>query len=95
MADITWKITQLDRRSADGFVTTAHWTCSGISGEYAASVYSTVSFEGEPAVPYENLTESDVIAWVWETVDKNVTEQTIVDNIEAQKNPVSLSGLPW
>lgn len=92
---ITWKITQLDRKTADGFVTTAHWTCTGVDGEFFGSVYSTCSFEGELTVPYEQLTEAIVLSWVWEQVDKEATESAVVAQIEAQKNPVTASGTPW
>jgi hypothetical protein len=90
-----WAVTQMDRKTADGFVTTAHWTCSGVDGEFSGSVYSTVSFEGELSVPYESLTEATVLGWVWGKVDKEATEAAVAAQIEAQKNPVQASGLPW
>lgn len=93
--NITWKISQLDRKTADGFVTTAHWTCSGQDGEFSGSVYSTCSFEGELTVPYEQLTEATVLGWVWQSVGKEATEAAVAAQIEAQKNPVSATGLPW
>lgn len=97
--NITWKINQLDRKTADGFVTTAHWICSGVDasldGEYSGSVYASCGFEGELSVPYEQLTEATVLSWVWAKVDKEATEAAVAAQIEAQKNPVQASGLPW
>ncbi len=94
--NITWKISNLDRKTSDGFVTTAHWACSGVDGEFTGSVYSTASWsEGTPSVPYDSLTEADVLAWVWTSVDKEATEAAVAAQIEAQKNPVQASGLPW
>lgn len=99
MTTYNWKISQLDRKTSDGFVTTAHWTCSGVDatldGEFTGSVYATASFEGELVVPYASLTEADVLAWVWSVVDKEATEAAVAAQIEAQKNPVQASGLPW
>ena len=93
---ITWKITQMDRKTSDGFVTTAHWTCTGEDGEAVGSVYSTCSFEGTLTTPYENLTEATVLGWIWANgVDKEATEAAVNAQIEAQKNPVSATGLPW
>ncbi len=92
---ITWKINQLDRNTADGFVTTAHWSCNGVDGDYSASVYASASFQGNLVVPYASLTEANVLAWVWESVDKEATEAAVAAQIEAQKNPVQTSGLPW
>jgi hypothetical protein len=93
--NITWKISQMDRKTADGFVTTAHWTCTGADGEFTGSVYASCGFEGELSVPYEQLTEATVLGWVWQKVDKEATEAAVAAQIAAQKNPVQASGLPW
>ena len=93
---VTWVISTLDRRTSDGFVTTAHWTCSGVDGDYSGSVYSTCGWsEGQPTIPYANLTQNEVLGWVWASVDKQATEDAVKAQIEAQKNPVSESGIPW
>ena len=98
--NIQWKISQLDRNTADGFVTTAHWICSGLDGsgsdDFSGSVYASCSFDGELSIPYESLTEATVLSWVWASgVDKEATEAAVLAQIEAQKNPVQVSGLPW
>lgn len=91
-----WTISNLDRRTSDGFVQTAHWQCSGVDGEHSASVYATCSWsEGQPTVPYASLTEATVLNWVWQSVDKAATEAAVAAQIEAQKNPVQASGTPW
>lgn len=96
MTTITWSISQLDRRTSDGFVTTAHWQANAVDGDHSASVYATCSWsEGQPTVPYANLTEQQVLAWVWESVDKAATEAALEQKIAEQKNPVSASGTPW
>lgn len=92
----TWTIDNLDRRTSDGFVTTAHWRATAVDGDHSASIYATSSWgEGQPTVPYANLTEQQVLAWVWESVDKAATEAALAAQIEAQKNPVAASGTPW
>jgi hypothetical protein len=93
----TWTISQLDRKTADGFVTTAHWTCNAVDGEHTASIYSTCSWEdGTPTIPYDQLTQETVLNWVWANgVDKTATEAALAAQIEAQKNPVTAQGLPW
>jgi len=93
----TWTISTLDRRTSDGFVTTAHWIATAVDGEHTASVYGSCGWsEGQPVVPYANLTEQQVLAWCWENgVDKDATEDTLAAQIEAQKNPVQAAGVPW
>jgi hypothetical protein len=93
----TWKITQCDRLTADNFITTAHWTASAVDGDYTASIYSTCSWaDGSPTIPYSDVTESEVLQWVWDSgVDKTATEAALAQNIELQKNPVTATGTPW
>ena len=93
---VTWNISQLDRRTSDGFVTAAHWQVTAVDGEHSVSAYSVCSWsEGEPKIAYENLTKEQVLAWVWESVDKAETEASLASQIEAMKNPVTATGVPW
>jgi hypothetical protein len=94
---ITWTISQLDRLTSDGFVTTAHWRSTAVDGEYSASAYSTCGWTPtEPTIPYEELTEEIVLEWIWTNgVDKESIEQSLTQQIELQKNPVTATGLPW
>lgn len=93
--EITWKINQLEHNTANDFVTTAHWTCSGTDGDFSGSVYASCSFDGEPSVPYEQLTEATVLGWVWQSVDKEATETAVAAKIAEQKAPKVASGFPW
>jgi hypothetical protein len=93
---VTWKISTLDREVSNGFVTTAHWTATAVDGEHSASAYATVSWaEGTPTIPYANLTEAEVLSWVWESVDKAATEASLAAQIALLKNPVKATGTPW
>ena len=93
----TWTITQCDRLTADGFITTAHWTATAVDGEHTASIYSTCSFaSAEPAIPYADVTEAEVLQWCWSNgVSKEATEAALAAQIDAQKNPVQATGTPW
>ena len=92
---ITWNISQLDRQISDGFVTTAHWQAVVIDGGYSASVYNTCSWTGEPTIAYDSLTQNDVLAWVWQSVDKEAVEAALEAQIAEQKAPKIARGLPW
>jgi hypothetical protein len=92
----TYSINQLDRNTSDGFVTTVHYNVSKVDGDYSASTYGTIGFEaGTPETPFASLTEAQVIAWVKDKLGEEVVEAALAAQIEAQKNPVSASGLPW
>ena len=103
----TWTITAMDaypqaQGQAD-VVFNVHWTCSGTQEQggktYSASVYSTcsVEFSGGTYTPYEDLTQEQVLGWIWNSgVDKDVTEAAVQQQIDAQINPTVVTPpLPW
>jgi hypothetical protein len=96
MTTIVWTISTLDRETSNNFVITAHWQATATDGDYTTSIYSTASWaDGTPVIPYENLTPETVLGWVWESVDKQATEDALAVNIALQKNPVTATGTPW
>jgi hypothetical protein len=97
MSTIVWNISQLDRQTSDGFVTTAHWQAIATDGDYSASVISTCSWsDGTANIPYGSLTKETVLGWIWANgVDKDAVEASLEAQIELQKNPVTAVGVPW
>jgi len=93
----TWNISQLDRQTSDGFVTTAHWRATAVDGEHSASIYNTCSWaDGTPTVAYDQLTQETVLGWIWANgVDKDAVEASLAAQIEAKKNPTTATGVPW
>jgi len=76
------------------------WRCNGTDESYTATIYSTVSLPAaDPAnfTPYADLTQEQVLGWVWENgVDKDATEAAVAGQIENQKNPKEIQPpLPW
>jgi myo-inositol-hexaphosphate 3-phosphohydrolase len=97
MTTYNWNIQQMDRLTSDGFVVTVHYTVNAVDGDYTASTYGTVGYtQGEGSyVPYADLTQAEVIGWVQDSLGKDTVEAGLDAQIEAQKNPVQESGLPW
>lgn len=95
--NITWAIETLDRRTSDGFVTTAHWRATAVDGDYSASIYATCGWaDGQPVTPYADLTEQEVLGWCWANgVDKAATEMALNASIADQKALKQASGTPW
>ena len=94
-----WTIAQCEHEVATGGITVAHYRCNAVDGDYTASAYGTAGFTPDPTaagfVPYADLTEADVLGWVWGSVDKDETEANLAAQIDAQKNPVTAVGTPW
>jgi hypothetical protein len=103
MAEFNWSVPMTEYTKADGGIFTVHWRVSASEtvGEntFSASSYGTAGFtpdpESEDFVAYDDLTEADVLAWVWESVDKDATEAALAQKIEDQKHPTTAAGVPW
>ena len=95
--EFNWNIAQMDRKTSDGFVVTVHYTVSAVDGDFTASTYGTVGYTEEETnfTPYNSLTKEQVIGWVQNSLGKDTVEASLADQINAQKNPVQESGLPW
>ena len=91
-----WNVVQMNRLTSDGFVVTVHYTVNAVDGDYTASTYGTVGYTEEGAfIPYSQLTEAVVVGWVQDSLGQETVEEALAAQIEAQKNPVQATGLPW
>ena len=100
----TWSVLQMNADpQADGetdVVFTVHWTLSGTDGTYSGSSYGSVGVTVDasaPFTPYADLTQDQVLGWVWTSgVDKDATEAGVATQIANQVNPpVVTPPLPW
>lgn len=99
----TWTIAELERNTADGGVTVAHWRVSEEEtvgdNTYSASSYGTVGFtpdaSAEGFIAYDSLDEATVLGWVQAELDKDAIEAALTANITEQKAPVTSTGTPW
>lgn len=100
---MNWTISQLERTLPDGVVMTAHWRVSQEQDGVYATAYGSMALPAkDPSdptfVPYDNLTESQVVEWVKEAMGPEQVaayETSLSSQIAAQLNPVSASGVPW
>jgi hypothetical protein len=106
MTTTTWSIDWLQASTQEinghaEVVLSAGWRLTGIDGEYSSATYSTVSFpqpeEGGAYTPYADLTEAQVLGWVWENgVDKDAAEASVTEQVANLVNaPVVIPPLPW
>jgi len=93
----TWNVVQMDRLTDGGFVINVHYTVNAVDGDYTASTYGTVGYTetNKSYIPYASLTKEEVIGWVQESLGKDTIEASLTAQIEALKNPVQETGLPW
>jgi len=100
----TWSVTQMDcypqTEGQTDVVFCCHWRLTGTDGIYSGTVYSTcgVTYEaGTPYTPYANLTQDQVLGWIWASgVDKDSAEAAVQTQIDNQITPPVISPkLPW
>jgi hypothetical protein len=99
MATYSWNIATCEHDVATGGITAAHWECIATDASYTARVYGAEGLNPDPSSPdfiaYANVTEAEVLNWVWGQLNKADTEANLASAIEAQKNPTTASGTPW
>jgi len=85
-------------RTQDGGVVVAHWTASKADGDLTASTYGTKSFTPDPSAEgftaFEDLTQEIVVSW-FSDEETGQIESVLDADLEAQKAPQVISGLPW
>lgn len=95
----TWKIAQLERETADGFVFTAHYTVGAEDGTYSSGAYGSVGFERpDNLIPFADLTEDLVVGWVKDHFGaEKVTEieAALQAQLDEQHAPSKQAGVPW
>lgn len=101
MATHTWKVVSLDAQpSRDGHnnvINTVHWTLTGVDEEHTASTYGSVgvTYDADSSfVEYDNLTETDALAWVWDSVDKTEQEANVEKQLAELANPSKVTLSP-
>ena len=99
---ITWKVEQLDRELADGYVYQVHYSVNGEDGTYQTRAVGSLGLEKpETLVAYKDLTEETIIGWLKakltaENADAITNiEAAITAGITEQKTPTKGQGLPW
>ena len=94
----TWAIANLERNTADGKVTTVHYTVAADDGTYQANAYGSIGVDGDITTPYKDLTPDIVIGWVKDHfgADKVAEiKQALAKQIEQQRAPKTAAGVPW
>jgi hypothetical protein len=95
--EYTWTIAQMERKTSDDFVVTVHYRVTAVDGDYTASTYGTVGYtqESETFIPFADLTEATVVGWVKDSLGEETVQEALASQIEAQKFPTQISGMPW
>jgi hypothetical protein len=101
----TWAVSNMTRVVNDGFVVVVDWSCTAASGTYpnikSAFYGGKSNFENNPSepgfIPYDQLTEQNVLGWVFEALgaEKQEIEVTLTAKVQAQLNPATAQGVPW
>jgi hypothetical protein len=95
----SWKIANLERETADGFVFTAHYTVNADDGTYTSGAYGSLGFERpDNLIPFSQLTEEIVVGWVKEKFgDEKIAEieAALQAQLDEQHSPSKAAGVPW
>lgn len=102
----TWKIAQLKRVPGTGLVTQVtyimNFKLESETDRKVGSVTLTGDANDPNFIPFENLTEEGVVAWVQaelgaseiSTIETEF-QTRLQERLDKKNNPESLTGLPW
>lgn len=95
----SWKIANLERETADGFVYTCHYTVTADDGTYTSSAYGSLGLE-RPGnlIPFSQLTEEIVVDWVKDKFGAEKVaeiEAALQAQLDEQHAPSKATGVPW
>jgi len=106
--DIIWSVSTLERVTDTGYVFEAGCKCTATETVSDKTVHGTtlISAEftapiGPDFIPFENLTEEDVLTWVFTEIGEDLKlkkEQVAtnrLNNAIAALNPPTQEGVPW
>jgi hypothetical protein len=98
--NFVWGINTLERETDDGFVFTAHYTVNAEDSTYSAGAYGSIGFQRpDNLIPYADLTQDLVVAWVQEALGGeekvNEIEAALQAQIDEQRSPSKTAGVPW
>ena len=102
MATKTWQVNTMQRELATGYVSKVIYRVNGEDGTYSFRATGEVDLPRPDAlVPYSDLTEATVLAWVKAKLDAeregNVAaiEEAVENGVNEQKTPTTGVGKPW
>jgi hypothetical protein len=96
----TWKVANLERETADGYVYTVHYTVNAVDDTYSAGAYGSIGLErpeGE-LIPFSELTEELVVSWIQHQLTGEKVaeiEAALQAQLDEQRQPTKAAGLPW
>ena len=93
-----WIISSLDAKIQDGdlqnVIYNVHWRLYASDGEIEPTTSTRIGVlnvkykEGEPFIPYSDLTKDNVIGWLESGIDVDELKKALDKDIELKKNPV-------
>ena len=105
---ITWSINTLEREVSDGCVIVCHYSVNAVSStldpegnNYSQGAYGSVGLERPETelIPFEDLTQEQVIGWVKEKLGGDEKVAEIEAALEARLaeviSPSKINGVPW
>ena len=101
--DHNWKIYDLKRVIDNGVVTEITYACESQLSESGTRKIGNLTVVGSPDdsdfISYDNLTQTDVLGWVYASVDKTIFEtensSSIAQQITRRAAITTKTGTPW
>jgi len=88
---INWEIKSCKRLRENGFVVKTIINCIATNDQNTQAVttyYNKYDFTGQDFVPFEDLTNDDILNWLFETIDRFTAESNTVNKCDQRQNDI-------
>lgn len=90
----TWSVANITARP-DGFIDSANTICSySDDAGFSYSIPLFEKFSGSITIPYQDVTENEVLGWVFAQINKESYEAMAFE-MAMQNPPLKKQPLPW
>tara|TARA_R110002167_G_scaffold7781_4_gene36418 strand:+ start:1075 stop:1389 length:315 start_codon:yes stop_codon:yes gene_type:complete len=98
-----WKVYDLDRTISNGVVIDVTYACESSHDNFSTRIIGDFTMVGSPSesgfIPYEDLTEEEVLVWVSNNVNESAIETSnsasIALAISSSLAVTTENGVPW
>jgi hypothetical protein len=95
-----YHVVALKAEIATNKILESHWTLVHIDGEHSVSRYGVATVPPNNTIPelYTTITEEQAIQATKDLLGPEyiaLLEQSVLDEMELKKNPVTVTGVPW
>lgn len=96
----TWRVSQLERETSDGYVYMVYYIVSAEDGTYSSGAQGSIGLERPETdlIPFDSLTEEVVLGWLKDKLTEEKVQEieaALQQQLNEKHAPTRAAGIPW